>query len=446
MMRASPKALSVLSALLIAALQSLSVGAATVVATASPNSGNAPLGVFFDGSGSVGASTYKWEFGDGASATDATVTHIYNVAGMYTATLTVFDSTGTASAPAQFTITVNGPGNGPVSADVNFRIAPIIATFRINRAAANQDSFMLRGAFNTVDLPTKLTNLAASIALNGVTVANGFLNVDGQFLNPVNSTKPSYFFSVNNKQQQINFQLTKANLATVLSNAPNATGAATVPVEIAVTVGAQTYDMTQQFDYTGVQNVSGVGTFDLSKHHGNIGDGFFVITQASAIEVPNTRSHFFEFDGFIALPNGALLDVPANKQGGNWIFTFNEADKIFIPVLNGIKKSNGKIVYTQPNRQLTGIHTIVIDTVKRTFMITTWDIKSNANQGGTGLPVRGEAFVSFDFTVRLDLDQFDSTGKVNSTFSVVTATQLSRKTTDDAFWQTGRTLPTNHSN
>ena len=188
---------------------------------------------------------------------------------------------------------------------------------------------MLRGAFNSVDLPTKLNNLAASVSLNGQTVASGFLNVDGQFLNPENSTKPSYFLSVNTKTQQINFQLTKANLAAALSTAPNATVTEKVPVELAVTIGAQTYDFTQQFDYTGVQNVSGVGTFRLAKHHGNIGDGFFVITLASAVEVPNTHSHFFEFDGFLALPNGALLDIPTNKQGGNWIITLQcEADKI----------------------------------------------------------------------------------------------------------------------
>lgn len=70
----------------------------TAVATANPTSGNTPLVVNFDGSGSTDPNgdnlTYSWDFGDGNIATGITVTHTYTVIGTYTATLTVSDGNG----------------------------------------------------------------------------------------------------------------------------------------------------------------------------------------------------------------------------------------------------------------------------------------------------------------------------------------------------------------
>ncbi len=73
------------------------------VATATPESGSAPLEVSFNGSGSaddVAVVGYTWDFGDGASSTDANPTHIYDEVGNYIAELTVTDAeglTGTAT-------------------------------------------------------------------------------------------------------------------------------------------------------------------------------------------------------------------------------------------------------------------------------------------------------------------------------------------------------------
>ncbi len=54
--------------------------------------------VTLDGTGSVDSdgsiASYGWNFGDGASATGATVSHTYGAAGSYTATLTVTDNNG----------------------------------------------------------------------------------------------------------------------------------------------------------------------------------------------------------------------------------------------------------------------------------------------------------------------------------------------------------------
>jgi len=81
----------------------------TAVLRATPSSGNAPLTVAFDGTGSSDAdgtvSAYSWDFGDGSSGSGPNVGHVYPNAGSYTARLMVTDNSG-ASASATATITV----------------------------------------------------------------------------------------------------------------------------------------------------------------------------------------------------------------------------------------------------------------------------------------------------------------------------------------------------
>src|SRR6059058_279121 len=77
----------------------------TAVLTANPTSGPPPLTVNFDGSGSYdpdsgdSIASYTFNFGDGQSVTQSTptVSHTYNKAGTYAATLTVTDSHGAQS-------------------------------------------------------------------------------------------------------------------------------------------------------------------------------------------------------------------------------------------------------------------------------------------------------------------------------------------------------------
>ena len=64
--------------------------------SAFPNSGSAPLTVWFDALGSSDAGgtivAYRWEFGDGATATGRTQVHTYVLPGAYSVTLTVTDN------------------------------------------------------------------------------------------------------------------------------------------------------------------------------------------------------------------------------------------------------------------------------------------------------------------------------------------------------------------
>jgi glucose/arabinose dehydrogenase len=91
--------------------------------TATPQSGNAPLTVSFDGGTSSdpegGALSYAWDFGDGYQATGATATHTYATSGSFTAQVTVTDSGGLHDIATK-TITVGT--NAPTITSMTVRI------------------------------------------------------------------------------------------------------------------------------------------------------------------------------------------------------------------------------------------------------------------------------------------------------------------------------------
>jgi len=77
-----------------------------------PASGESPLAVTFDASGSSDSNgsiaSYEWEFGDGRTASDRTVTHTYRTPGWFIAKLTVTDELG-ADASTTKIITASAP-------------------------------------------------------------------------------------------------------------------------------------------------------------------------------------------------------------------------------------------------------------------------------------------------------------------------------------------------
>lgn len=84
----------------------------------STRSGRAPLSVEFSAQGSADSDgtivSYRWDFGDGATASTASASHNYSVAGIYTVTLTVTDNDG-AIGKAQDTITVAAANKLPTA-------------------------------------------------------------------------------------------------------------------------------------------------------------------------------------------------------------------------------------------------------------------------------------------------------------------------------------------
>lgn len=109
--------------------------APVAVISAAPTSGNAPLPVTFNGSGSFDqdgtVTSYAWNFGDGTSATGAVVSKTYSTAGTYTAVLTVTDDTG-RTGTASTVITVTAPNVLPIAVittTATTGAAPLAITF-----------------------------------------------------------------------------------------------------------------------------------------------------------------------------------------------------------------------------------------------------------------------------------------------------------------------------
>ena len=121
-------------ALVVSACQTPTTGtntAPTASFTATPPAGVAPLTVAFDATASfdTGGSiaSYAWDFGDGGTATGATIGHNYTADRTYTAKLTVTDNGGlTASTTRTISVGVaNVPPIAVAGASVTSRTAPV---------------------------------------------------------------------------------------------------------------------------------------------------------------------------------------------------------------------------------------------------------------------------------------------------------------------------------
>ncbi len=118
------------------------------VIAATSTVGDSPLSVTFDGSGSSDpdgdALSYSWNFGDGGrSEGNASATHIYTVAGIYQATLTVSDGTHQVTTrPVPVLVADGGPATGlptaKISIDRKKGSAPLAVQF--NASASTPSS------------------------------------------------------------------------------------------------------------------------------------------------------------------------------------------------------------------------------------------------------------------------------------------------------------------
>jgi len=125
-----------------------------VEGAADPGSGNAPLAVRFTANGSDpdgGALTYRWEFGDGTSASGRTARHTYTRNGVYTAKVTVTDRGGLTGSD-EVTVTVGNPSGGQpptvqAAADPVTGTAPLKVNFSAAGSDPDGDAFTYAWAF-----------------------------------------------------------------------------------------------------------------------------------------------------------------------------------------------------------------------------------------------------------------------------------------------------------
>ncbi|MBD3322408.1 MAG: PKD domain-containing protein, partial [Chitinivibrionales bacterium] len=128
---------------------------------ANPVSGDAPLVVDFDASGSSDpdgdALSYSWNFGDGSSGSGMMTSHTYSDAGVYTVTLSVNDGNGGSDQEtASITVTsspVNNPPNASFTASPTSGEEPL--TVNVNAAGSSDpDGDALSYSWNFGDVST----------------------------------------------------------------------------------------------------------------------------------------------------------------------------------------------------------------------------------------------------------------------------------------------------
>jgi PKD repeat protein len=149
------------------------------VISSSASVGDAPLTVQFDGSGSTSAQlpivSYAWDFGDGASATGATVGHTYAIVGTFTSELTVTDSAGlTASTSTPVLVTAPPPVENK----------PPVASFTASTTSGKAPLAVTLDASGSTDedgtISAYLWNFGDGSAASGVTSQHTFTE-SGEF-------------------------------------------------------------------------------------------------------------------------------------------------------------------------------------------------------------------------------------------------------------------------
>jgi hypothetical protein len=146
-------------------------------ATATPTAGTAPLAVTFAGAASdpEGAPlTYTWQFGDGGSASGASVAHTY-AAGTYSARLAVYDGTTTVMS-APITIQAGAPALPTLSvADVSInegQSGTSSATFVISRSASGSTVTVNYTTTNgSATAPADFAVTSGSVTMTGPTLS-----------------------------------------------------------------------------------------------------------------------------------------------------------------------------------------------------------------------------------------------------------------------------------
>ena len=142
--------------------------APTASINADPTSGDAPLEVTFDASGSSDSdgniASYEWDFGDGATGSGSSVDHTFDSSGAYSVELTVTDNDG-ATDTASVEIEVSGEGG-----ELNARILVVppgpgqIYTRQFTAALSTGDIASYEWDFKSVSNPGTATDSGVEVS------------------------------------------------------------------------------------------------------------------------------------------------------------------------------------------------------------------------------------------------------------------------------------------
>lgn len=180
----------------------------TALVSALPTFGDAPLTVAFNGNGSTdqdgSIAGYIWNYGDGsANGNTATVGHVYNTPGTYTATLTVTDNSGLKNSSSQTISVTQAPTvvNMKVgSTTITHKLlskgkSQCVATVAVNYDASTVASATVYGSWSgSVKTSSGYTTVTGSTT--GTTSTNGKVNISSSTL--PSSTTGTCAFNVTN--------------------------------------------------------------------------------------------------------------------------------------------------------------------------------------------------------------------------------------------------------
>jgi hypothetical protein len=384
------------------------------VISASPTSGEAPLTVSFSAAASAGTyDSLRWDFGDGASGTEASVSHTYKAQGTYQARLRL--TKGFYSVIARETIRV-GTGSGGGESDSiigtpetnsDGMVSELFirnAWLTVDFANANADAAYVGGVFDPFVLPDDVTGLAASVSIGSQEF--GFtLDAAGAYRSPTDQT-PAIRFIWKPTAKQFAFQLAKSSLKAALLDLGigNVTVKPAIELILPVTVKVGSASVTAYvgLSWRSKQDVSGQGVFSFDKT-GTKSSGCFFITKFKATEMRQPATglmvHKIQIKGQCTRPGGAKYKEAATGQWtvkvGNYVTS--------IPV-GVLRRESGTIKYVA-RQGVEGLRKMSVDINSGIFNLQL--VKTPAEgDNGSGVPLAksGSNIIAADLNLSLVFD------------------------------------------
>ena len=184
-------------------------------ASASTTQGQAPFSIDFNASASTDANgddlAYTWDFGDGATGAGVTTSHVYEVAGNYTVTLTVSDGTLTDTETIAVVITANVAPVASLLASVTEGLAPLDVSFDASGSSdAAGDALTYAWDFKDGSGATGATpthSFSAGTYEVALTVSDGELTATETIIITATNTAPVASVSASSTQGQAPFSI-----------------------------------------------------------------------------------------------------------------------------------------------------------------------------------------------------------------------------------------------